>query len=96
MNCPVLASCGRLILTLLDLPVRAVIGQFPRAMKDRQGSVRVAVDTDFDLDVVTAVRILWDLKGEAFKRHAVISAHGSFVLLTEDVIDLSVEQRDKP
>ena len=55
-----------------------------------------AVDTDFDLDVVTAVRILWDLKGEAFERHAVVSANGSFVLLTENVIDLSVEQRDKP
>ena len=52
---------------LLDLPFGVVVGQLPRAVKDRQLAIRIAVDADFDIDVVAAVLVLRDLKGESFE-----------------------------
>jgi hypothetical protein len=36
-------------------------------MKNRQRTVRIAMDSDFDIDVVAAVLVLRDLKGDSFE-----------------------------
>ena len=71
------------------------MSQFPRPMKDRQGLVRIAVNSNFRFDVIAPVLILWNLEGESFERNAVVSSDGPLNVFAEDVVDLPGDEEDE-
>jgi hypothetical protein len=56
-------------------------------------SICVTVYPQLSLDVVTAIPIRWDLPRDPIEAHAVVMAHGTLILLAEDVVQSAPDPR---
>lgn len=64
-------------------------------MEDGQGTIEIPMDPYPDLDVMTAKTIRGDLEFQSLKADTVIGADDSFVLFTEDVIQVAPRPGDE-
>jgi hypothetical protein len=72
-----------------------IISQFSGAVENGQLSVGIAMDSHLDPDVMAAILICGDLKLPSLEADTVVGADCPFVLLAEDVIEISPDPRDK-
>lgn len=72
--------------------LQGITGRSCGAMKERQGTIGVAVEPHFGLDVLAPVAIRGYLRGQSFEANAVALADGAHVLFAEDVIQTGVDE----
>ena len=59
-----------------------------RAMKNGQGTVGIAMDFNFNPDIMAAVLIRRNLQRHAFKADTIIGTDRSFMLLAKDILQM--------
>ena len=71
-----------------------IIGrQLPGSVKNRQGTVLIAMHMHFGFDVMSSVPVIGNLQRKVFETHAIVFADGAFELLAQDVGQTSAQER---
>ena len=89
------ATTGLSLARLDHPPIRLIPCQAPRAMKHREHTIRIRMDSDRDLHIMEPVSVWRDLQALTLILHGIVVGHDALFLDTEPIGEASPNPRDE-